>query len=142
MPADTVTLKPAESEKGAESRGVLTMWSIEEELFALRSLAPEKLADLPAIFEKSVLSMIYSLLDRRDAPILLSLLRDTDLGSQYEVFTALDNLDHRCSALLKRAISDEFHARVHTAVKTAIGSRASPEDITARSESLYGRLGV
>jgi hypothetical protein len=114
------TMSATLADNTAENLRILSKQSFEEQLSTLNSLAPEAIASLPVVFKVAALSSINRMLDRRNAGILLVLLRGTDLGDQWAVFAALDRFAYRRTAVLKRAISTEFQSRVRNMVKKAI----------------------
>jgi hypothetical protein len=120
-------------DNAAESLGVLSGRGIEEELFALQSVAPEEISSLPRVFKESVLSSVNDMFDSRNAGSVMALLKGTDLGDQGAVFAALESLPYRRNIFLKRGISMEFQARVRNLVKKAVGFQlATDVSMTSR----------
>lgn len=83
-------------------------------------MAPELVSELPRVFRESVICSINDILDKRNAGILLALLKGVDLGDQHAVFGALDSLSYRRAPFLEKVISREFYARVRRMVKGSL----------------------
>src|SRR5208337_4646317 len=93
--------------------------TIEEELFALQAIAPVMVEDLHFLFEEAVTDSLANILGDNGARALMRLIAGTNLGSPDQVYEALDSIFHEGAQVLKRAIVEEFSAKLHLLLEKA-----------------------
>jgi hypothetical protein len=90
--------------------------SLEEDVMALNSMAPDTLGDLRTIFKEATVDASANILDEPTAKALMFHIKDSNLETQHEIMAYLDSLLREGSGILKAAILAEFRVRVHERV--------------------------
>lgn len=116
--------------------------TIDLEIMDLHSAFPDVAEHLPAVFEQCVISSVKNLLARKEARIILRLLKGIDLGSPDDVYSAIDRACPLGGSLLKTEIAAEFHGKVRNLFKQAIGNCVDSAELVRTSVSLASRLGA
>ncbi len=87
--------------------------TVEEDLLALQTLAPDRIEDLRALFKEAVTYSLASLLGDNEARALVRSMGEASFESPPEMFATLDSLLREGSQALKASITEEFRLNLH-----------------------------
>ncbi len=87
--------------------------TIEEDLLALQTLAPDRIEDLRALFKEAVTYSLARLLGDKEARALVRSTGEASFESPPDMFATLDSRLHEGSQVLKAAITEEFRLNLH-----------------------------
>ncbi len=94
-------------------RPAVSQLSLEEEVFSLRTLAPETLNQLPTLFAESVVASAARVLGETTGEAFIRCIGDNRLKEPLEVYSRLDSFLLGGSEEMKKAIVQAFRNRVH-----------------------------
>ncbi len=99
--------------------------SLEEELFALRTLAPEAIEDLPEVFESAVMDSLTNILGEAEALALSKVMGKQTLADPVLLFPELEKFLRAGAPILSGAIEEEFRVKVHEIFTKALATYSS-----------------
>jgi hypothetical protein len=91
--------------------------SLEEEILSLKTLSPETMAELPAIFAECVVDSASRILGEATGEALVRRIGDAKLRDPEAVYVSLDSFLQGGSGDMRGAIVQAFRTRVHGVYK-------------------------
>lgn len=94
--------------------------NLEEEVFTLRTLAPEVIDRLPEIFEVAADDALENILGESGAAAVKVYIGKDNFRSPASLFEGLESLFHEGTEVLEKAITHEFSLKLHDQFQTAL----------------------
>jgi hypothetical protein len=114
--------------------------SLEEEILSLKTLYPETMAELPAIFAECVVDSASSILGEATGEALVRHIGDAKLRDPEAVYASLDSFLQGGSGDMRGAIVQAFRMKVHGVYKLTM--KIAQDSLTSVTDGAPGITGM